>query len=206
MCKKVRSRRKCLIRLCPAGGTPRPGCRRCSCGCETGEPVRFGACSLPGVVLPCGTKGSRCLQLPTRAAGLEGTLAEREPGPRRGSGRTRPAEGPGSPTAAEVLSPTPACPSVKKQLQKPLKGLISRLGRGSQPHRTAAQRKEEHCQPRIKSAQNCPRSVGDRGDYCRCLLPLVTGTALAALLLSSGRVRGLSREQTSGRYASSGIY
>lgn len=48
--KKVSSRRKCLFRLCPAGGAPRAGCRRCPSGCETGEPVRFGACSLQGVV------------------------------------------------------------------------------------------------------------------------------------------------------------
>lgn len=116
-CGKVRSGRKRLLRLCPAGGAPRPGYRRCPPGWESGEPVRSGACSLRELVWggPAARRAAAACSSRPGPAGLEGTLAGREPGPRRVRG---------APAAAEVLALTPVCPSAWTQLPKAFERFI----------------------------------------------------------------------------------
>lgn len=121
-CRNVRSRSKCLFRLCPAGGAPWPGCQRCLSGCETGDPVRFGACSLREVVRvgPAGRRAAAACSSRPGPPGLEGTLAGREPRPRRGSEWTRPAEGPGSPRGRRGSCPYAQVPECQNAAAKSL--------------------------------------------------------------------------------------
>lgn len=112
-------------------------------------------------------------------------------GPADGSGEARGRRRRFSPCA-------PVCVCVNS-CQKPLKGLLSCPSRGSLSLTARPQhRKEKRCQSGIKNAENCQVWVGDRGAgrapggrwaaagcSSQCLLPLVTGTALAAVMVNS---------------------